>query len=198
MLLLIQSHAIKKAYYILYNEKDINAYGQIFLLNRKFLYVTIEFKSISFPQSNMSRKFCHLTINKRIHVLNVHLESDFSKQNYIPMNKISQIQYLTEYANKLRGHTIIAGDCNIASDENVMFNDIIVAKFIDLNDGMLTYDCAVNTNINDRFRSRLDRILCNFDVRYQINKSLGLNPFITGNGVCFPSDHFGLHMTLRW
>jgi exonuclease III len=199
MLSCIKSHSITDSYYILYNEENIDTYGQIFLLNKRLSQITTEFKTISFPQTRMGRKIGHLTLNKRVHILNVHLESDFTKPGYVPKVKLDQFQFLTEYANKIGGNVIIAGDCNIASNEDAMFNNMITASsFVDLNNGTLTYDCTSNTNIHHTFRSRLDRILCNFNVTCQISKSLGMSPFlIDKNQFCFPSDHFGLHMMLR-
>uniref|UniRef100_A0A6C0C765 Endonuclease/exonuclease/phosphatase domain-containing protein n=1 Tax=viral metagenome TaxID=1070528 RepID=A0A6C0C765_9ZZZZ len=196
ILFLIKSHPISNSYHILYNTEDIDTYGQIFLLNRKLSHITIEFRSISFPHTRMNRKICHLILNKRIHIFNVHLESDFTKPGYTPKIKFEQLQFLLEYANKL-GCSIIAGDCNIASDEDVIFNNMITAKsFADLNNGTLTYDCIANTNIHDTFRSRLDRILCNFDVVCKINRLLGMIPISMNEVRCFPSDHFGLNLTV--
>ena len=198
MLKIIMHHPIVQSYRIYYTNDAIKRYGQIFLVNRRLDSHTVLFEYINFPKTNMDRKICRLTIDKNLHVLNVHLESEFTKPEHVPVTKIAQIKYLQEYAKTLRGFVIIAGDCNISTEEDQMFTDIMSsAAFIDLNNGMLTFDSSSNTNVDGDYRSRLDRILCNFSVTCQINKPLGLTPFITiTRELCFPSDHFGLHVNI--
>lgn len=198
MLEIIRHHPITQSYRIYHTDNGVGHYGQIFLVHRRLDRRTILFEYIKFPKTNMGRKICRLTIDKHIHILNVHLESEFTKPGYVPATKIAQIKYLQEYAKTLNGYVIIAGDCNISAEEDTMLADMIMgAQFIDLNDGTLTFDSSSNTNVDGDYRSRLDRILCNFDVNCQIKKPLGLTPFITStHELCFPSDHFGLHMKI--
>lgn len=198
MLKIIMHHTIIQSYRIYHTDDATKRYGQIFLVNRRLDSHTVLFEYINFPKTDMDRKICRLTINKNLHILNVHLESEFTKPGHVPVTKITQIKYLQEYAATLRGHVIIAGDCNISTEEDQMFTDMMSsAAFIDLNNGMLTFDSNSNTNVDGDYQSRLDRILCNFSVTCHINKPLGLTPFITAaRELYFPSDHFGLHINI--
>jgi exonuclease III len=202
---IINSCPIVNSYFILKdNSINTSTYENIFLLHKRFEKEGIIFKCIPFPQSKMNRKIYQLTIHKRMTILNVHLESEFSNSGSykFPPIKYSQLLYLFDYAKQIGGHVVIAGDCNIGIADEPIFDELVSKNnFTDLHMGVMTYDSKTNDNIKDNYVCRLDRVLCNNFSKCEHYKCLGTTPMpiknIYGSHMkVFPSDHYGLCMKI--
>ena len=207
-------------YVIVSDEYSTRPYGEIMLLNRA-LESNYKYYSMPFPETKMSRRISVLYLEKYdICVLNTHLESEFNrgksdeqKRNLI---KEKQAAYLFKYAkyillNEMAKYIIIVGDMNISNEDNNWMMKLIsqygirdsytlASSQISPND-INTYDYSKNTNVLGKYKARLDRVLL-FDKDSQMvpiyYKLIGTKPFnINGkNEQCFPSDHFGVFVTL--
>lgn len=181
--------SIVNTYQIFYDTYCLSTYAQIFLVNKKMTKYVVSFDSISFPETKMARRFYQLTLANGLIIINVHLESSFTGKDAII--KFLQLKYLfNKYFDK---KTIICGDFNMSSTDDYNITSLInTSGFFDIGAQIFTYDCLKNTNINDNFRSRLDRIICNFPCHYENGVPLGQTTFYADQKQIFPSDHFGL------
>ncbi len=197
----IKKCPIFNAYLIIYNIQCITPYVQIFLVKNDLSHKIVNFELIYFPQSNMSRKISHLSLNNGINILNIHLESQFEKNPSKSDIKFLQLDYLLNYAQKLP-KVIICGDFNVNNTDEILFTTIINKhKFYDIGLKINTYDYKQNNNIQDHFQSGLDRILCNFNCSYLNSGLIGLKPFLVksknNSFECYSSDHFGLNINIK-
>ena len=210
-------------YVVVSDEHSTKPYGEIMLLNRS-LESNYKYFSMPFPETNMSRRVSVLFIEKHdICIMNTHLESEFNrgkiKEEDRNITKQKQASYMFKYAQyvlskKLAKYVIMVGDMNISNEDNNWMNKLIAqynirdsfilssSSEISPND-VNTYDCEKNTNVLGKYKARLDRILL-LDYDSQMNpiyyKLIGTKPFNVNNHgkaeLCFPSDHFGVFVTL--
>lgn len=189
----------------LFDIHSSNPYGQMYLINTQTVK-GIKFGSVHFPETRMNRRIYQLTLEKarkRMTVLNVHLESEFSGN--ARGTKAKQLDYLLEFASQLDpnecGTVIIAGDCNLAEKDKRWSQSLLKRyQYADIGPKTPTYDCTRNSNIIGQYCSRLDRIFVSNTARVQyVNHDLlGQRQVVLGEGPVrgFPSDHFGIDITL--
>ena len=109
----IKNTTQSKFYNFFYDVSQVTTfYGQIFLVHKRIDLSKIIFHSVPFTNTNMGRKMSILRINN-IQIINVHLESEFKRNGFIPTTKYNQLSELFAFGNHGVGfETIIIGDFN--------------------------------------------------------------------------------------
>lgn len=202
----ITDHPIVRDYKVLYDHYSTESYGEIYLVRRDCPITG--FYSIPFRESNMGRRIYVVdTIihRKRVRVINVHLESEFSGHpNGIKAQQLEQLLKFAWGAHEPFKTVIIAGDTNLTDRDDQSW----AADMIQRNDcfdlkpeaavPIYTYDCKRNTNVFGNFQSRLDRFICRSGTSFRDYKVFGTTPFRAKSGeAVFPSDHFGVSITIN-
>lgn len=221
-----------KNYVIASDQFSTKPYGEIMLINKN-LQTNYKYYSIPFPKTKMSRRISVLYLERyNLCIMNTHLESEFNK----PDIKQQQAIYLFKYAQYILSkgfaeYVILAGDMNISNNDEkwidglteqygiidsflylstlhnpTIFQDAGEGGIISPNTNTYTYDYAINTNIQGKHRSRLDRVLILGNkpfvpTRYNL---IGTNAFDVHTDAntkikkCFPSDHFGIYVIFQF
>ena len=203
--ILKKSSFINNTYY--FNIEKLNGMCNSIILTR---YPIISSFTEKLPFTKTFRELQCITImikSKKIHILNTHLESIFTKNNI----KTEQLAYILSKYNYLDNIFLLA-DTNITTIEeekktiDLMKNNDWIDSFIEiqnsypilLNDIKNTFDYEKNPLIKGRFKSRLDRILYkskkfNVSSVELVGKDLTIN---TVDENIPPSDHFGIYVTM--
>ena len=123
-------------------------------------------KNMFFKYSNMNRGVIYGKINNII-IATTHLESEFNKNNPY---KIDQFNSLIKLLSKYQ-KVILVGDTNLTKNDESKIN---VDKFYDvyLNfdnsvNKLYTYDGKENPLLNNKIRSRVDRIYAKGDINFE-------------------------------
>jgi endonuclease/exonuclease/phosphatase family metal-dependent hydrolase len=204
--LLAKNDWIQKECYISdYNGTCFNLYGLMTIST-----VPIESVSIhTFPtMQGRNAQILNLNIfNKKVSIANVHLESLNSRD-------LRETQlFLTQQFVQNSDFSIILGDFNFDSKRNYILeetpleNDVLKKyklenyldawEFLNPNDPGFTFDSENNSNIEQFEQMRYDRILVKKSEEWKL-ESMELigNRYISDEIPIYPSDHFGLVLTL--
>lgn len=183
--------------YNFYPRKMDKSYGTIIMSK----IPVISFVHIPFRESQMHRHFLMIRVqNQKEEIISIatsHLESEFHKHNPTKLQQFKNVLDIAKKQNKF----IWIGDSNILNHEQEKVSMLCKNVCHDVanlfNKLQNTYDSSLNTNIMDNKKSRPDRAYVkNIPILSYDLVGTTSEPIYNGRMNVFPSDHFGIYVTL--
>jgi len=197
----IEASIHTESFNVLYDEYPLRSYGQIFLISKRFDKDSYTFKSVPFTKTRMNRRMCILSLHQfNLDIINIHLESEFVNKNTrsYPYTKYGQLNEVLNKGKSGDHQTVIIGDFNMSQDDDSVFNQALEKRgYTCISANQLTYDHTANSNIKGIYKSALDRAVCNWPPVHELHEMLGQTPFVLNGLFFYPSDHFGLDMSIK-